>query len=116
MILSLLDKSDVIIQYDILDYKRWNSGYYLKIRAVVQNDCFLFIREYVDENERNYSYHWQKKDGTLIVRWDNSPYHKNIISFPHHKHTQEGVCESREVTVEDVLLYIKQKLVAGKSG
>jgi len=112
MILSLLDKSDIVIQYDILDYKQWNSGYFFKIKAVVKNNCLLFIREYVDEKERNYSYHWQNEDGNLIVRWDNSPYHKNVVSFPHHKHTAQGVCESREVTVEDVLLYINNEIIS----
>jgi len=109
-IFSLLDRSDFIISYDIVDYQRWDSGYYFKIKANLCNESNLFIREYVDELERNYSYHWQNKKSELIIRWDNAPYHKNIISYPHHKHKKGKVFESKEVTIEDVLKYIRKEL------
>lgn len=45
----------------------------------------------------------------MIVRWDNSPHHKNLKSFPHHKHAPE-VEESEETGLEDVLKYIENLL------
>ena len=51
----------------------------------------MYIKEYVDVNERNYSYHWQDKNQKLILRWDNSPHHKDVLTFPHHKHQNEEV-------------------------
>jgi hypothetical protein len=36
-----------------------------------------------------YSFHWQRADGSLIRRWDNAPYHREISSFPHHIHVGE---------------------------
>ncbi|WP_457613933.1 toxin-antitoxin system TumE family protein [Methanocaldococcus sp.] len=35
-----------------------------------------------------YSFHWQDKNGDLIVRWDNAPHYRNIKTFPHYKHTK----------------------------
>jgi len=35
----------------------------------------------------NYSYHWQNKNGKMIIRWDNDPHHKNLKTYPHHKHS-----------------------------
>ncbi|WP_369750793.1 DUF6516 family protein [Methanocaldococcus sp. FS406-22] len=54
--------------------------------------------------------HWQDKNGDLIIRWDNAPHYKNIKTFPHHKHTKNGVEESDEVCLEDVLKYIENYL------
>ena len=33
-----------------------------------------------------YVYHYQKANGTLVFRYDNTPHHPGIASFPHHKH------------------------------
>jgi hypothetical protein len=50
-----------------------------------------------------YSYHYQTADGTLIFRYDNSPHHRQIATFPHHKHTTEGIVDSRPLHLIDVL-------------
>lgn len=34
-----------------------------------------------------YSYHYQDKKERLIFRYDMAPHHKEIDTFPHHKHT-----------------------------
>ena len=70
----------------------------------------LYIKEHVSEEDYIYSFHWQDKNGDLIIRWDNAPHYKNIKTFPHHKHTKNGVEESDEVCLEDVLKYIENYL------
>jgi len=35
----------------------------------------LHAREYADENERTYAYHWQDEENQLRTRWDNAPHH-----------------------------------------
>ena len=105
-IFNLLDSCSLIIDYDVVDYRRWYTGYFLKIESNLADDSILFIREYVDMDERNYSYHWQNGNGDLIIRWDNAPYHPEVISYPHHKHMKDGVLKSKEVAIEDVLAYI----------
>ena len=51
---------------------------------------------------RRYAYHISK-GSELIIRWDNAPHHKQIKTYPHHKHINENVFESREVTIDDIL-------------
>ena len=55
------------------------------------------------------SYHWQDEKGRLRIRWDNSPHHKHIKTFPHHKHTPK-IVESNELSLDDVLIVIEEKL------
>lgn len=42
-----------------------------------------------------YSYHYQTADGTRIFRYNNAPHHRLIATFPHHKHTIEGIIDSK---------------------
>ena len=108
--LKLLNNSRVIKDYKILDFKEGSNFYYLKIEATLIDDSKLYIKEHVSEEDYIYSFHWQDKNGDLIIRWDNAPHYKNIKTFPHHKHTKNGVEESDEVCLEDVLKYIEKYL------
>ena len=109
--LELLYKSPVIKSYEILDFKKGRNFYYLKIRAILINDTVLHIREYVSPDDTSYSYNWVDKDGNLICRWDNAPHYKHIKTFPHHKHTKDGVKESFETTLQDVLTVIEREIL-----
>ncbi len=108
--LKLLDESEVIEKYDFLEYKIFPKGFYIKIKAYIKDNSELFIREYSDEYERNYSYHWQKKDGSLLIRWDNAPHYKDITTFPHHKHIGNKVLPSNENILKEVLEFIKKTI------
>ncbi len=75
-------------------------------------DVFIFdnsqlnINEVVNTNKINkqkYSYHYMDKNKNLIFRYDNVPYHRTIGTFPHHKHTDNGVFESVEPNLDQVL-------------
>ena len=56
-----------------------------------------------------YSYHWQDSDGSLRIRWDNSPHHKNLRTFPDHKHSPQ-LEESKEMSLEKALDEIRKFL------
>ncbi len=107
--LELLKNSDIIKSYSILDFKSGENFYFLKIKAEISDGSELFIREYVSEKEYLYSYHWQDKNGSLRIRWDNSPHHVNLRTFPHHQHTPD-LEESEEIGLEDVLKRIRRTL------
>jgi len=50
-----------------------------------------------------YSYHYQDSNGDLIFRYDMAPHHKELRTFPHHKHTErDKVIESACPTLEQV--------------
>jgi hypothetical protein len=55
----------------------------------------LHVAEYVVINQGKpvaikYRYQLQTPDNKSIVRWDNAPHHRNINSFPQHKHCRDG--------------------------
>ena len=81
-ILHLLNESGVIKSYEIQDFKQGNNFYYIRVQAKLVNNTMLFIREYVSEEDYNYSYHWQEEDSQLIIRWDNAPHHNQIKTIP----------------------------------
>lgn len=80
------------------------------------DDSQLFIRDYLfDGKEKKYSFHWQDKERNLIIRWDNQPHWEKIRTFPHHKHKDGEVLESKEYTLEKVLDVIA-KSIGGQMG
>lgn len=50
----------------------------------------LHFRELVEFQvqvvRRMYSYHYQDADTALVFRYDDTPHHPGLSSFPHHKH------------------------------
>ena len=43
------------------------------------------------------------KEGSMVFRYDNAPHHKDVSSFPHHKHLPSNVAESDDKGIMDVL-------------
>lgn len=110
-ILRLLDQFEWIDGYELQDYRQWDSGFYYRLKLSLLGGSTLFVREYVDEAGRDYSFHWQDQHSAIIARWDNAPHHRHLATFPHHKHTAEGVVESTELSLSDVLAEIANSLV-----
>jgi hypothetical protein len=75
----------------------------------------LFFRELIDLrpplHKTMYAYHYQKRDGTLIFRYDNTAHHSLIPTFPYHKHLEDGNVASSDVpSLEQVLREIEEYL------
>lgn len=109
-ILKLLDQTTWIESYDVIDYRKWNEGYYYRIKIQIENNTLLFVREYYDKSERIYSYHWQDVNNELIIRWDNAPHHRQLKTFPHHIHTSDGIFDNSEISLREVLENIQKQL------
>src|SRR3972149_8070789 len=67
----------------------------------------LYVTEYFtisgEKIKRDkYSYHLQEKE-EFIIRWDNAPHHKELSTFPYHVHDKDGVHESKEMTMDEIL-------------
>jgi hypothetical protein len=101
-VFSLLDSSPIVLTYKIIDFKFWETGSYVKIQIVLIDNSVLHVREYNDEFERNYSFHWQDSLGAFLLRWDNAPHHKNLKTFPHHMHKSNLIEESNVISLKDV--------------
>jgi len=109
-ILNCLKKFSIVKSFEVLDFRTFQDGFYIKVKVILKDSSELYIREYVDVEERNYSYHWQSVNGKLIVRWDNAPHHEDIRTYPHHKHINGKVEESFETTCERILTVISEIL------
>lgn len=75
----------------------------------------LFFRELIDLRpplkKLMYAYHYQKKNGTLIFRYDDTAHHKQVSTFPHHKHLEDGnVVPSDAPSLEQILREIEKSL------
>jgi hypothetical protein len=93
-------QDELIKSFEILDFKSGKSFYFLI------DESLLHIKEYRSLDGYLYSYHWQGSDGSLRIRWDNSPHHENLRTFPDHKHAPE-LMESKEMCLADALNEIR---------
>lgn len=71
---------------------------YLRMRLVLRSkdvvEVFVYLlREGEVVRLRDYSLHWQQRDGTLIQRWDTAPHHPEMATFPSHTHRGTGEVE-----------------------
>lgn len=102
-------QDELIKSFEILDFKSGEHFYFIKVKAILEDDSELYIKEYNSFDSYLYSYHWQDADGSLRIRWDNAPHHRELRTFPDHKHAPE-LEESKEVSLADVMKEIKEKL------
>ncbi|WP_291321007.1 DUF6516 family protein, partial [Desulfonatronospira sp.] len=59
-----------------------------------------------------YSYHYQDEKGDLIFRYDMAPHHREILTFPHHKHTMDNlVIASNQPDLAQVLQEIEDMIL-----
>jgi hypothetical protein len=115
-ILRLLEDSSVVQSYEVLDFKTFADGWYYKIEVQFEDDSVLHAWEYADQEERNYSYHWQDEDNQLRIRWENAPHHGHISTHPHRRHAGDDVQPSGEISFAEVLEYIEARLRGENAG
>ena len=60
----------------------------------------------------SYRYHYQKANGSVVFRYDNTPHHPEVSTHPAHKHEPDAVVSAVrpdiEGIVEEVRGHIKQ--------
>lgn len=81
----------------------------------------LHLREFVDVEYGiqcyRYAYHYQRADGTLVFRYDNTPHYPGLATFPHHKHegSEGNVVTAATPDLAQVLAEIQELIVASTS-
>lgn len=114
-IIKCIENSGIINKYDILVFEMFEGGFYIKIRALLIDNSELYVREYSDVNERDYSYHWQDGKGRLVMRWDNAGHHRDIETHPHHVHHANNILPSYHISCKEILKDIEAKISSKKS-
>lgn len=107
-IISALKESDLFKSIEITELIDEESVKLLRVKAKVLDETLLYITELHTRDYQKYSYHWQKENGELIIRWDNKPHWKNLKTFPHHKHEGDKVLPSHRVNIDDVIKIINE--------
>jgi hypothetical protein len=106
------DNPDVIsaIEREEITEEEEVSG--MKARLLMIDGTVLWVREVLIQNVVTaYSYYWLRPDGSVIIGWDNAPHHREVFSFPHHKHIGGTIEASSETDLPAVIACIRGFLV-----
>ena len=109
-IILTLKESNLFHSIDVVELIDEESVTLIKIKAKVLDGTILYIIELQTTDYHKYSYHWQKENGELIVRWDNKPHWKDFKTFPHHKHEKGTVLPSYRIGIDDVIKVIRERV------
>lgn len=78
---------------DFSDELRAGKQAIIKAEVDLVDGSTLVIKEYIDARygieKMSYAYHLQRKDGSLVFRYDNAA-HKPSLGFEQHKHMGKG--------------------------
>ena len=81
-------------------------------RLLFVDGSMLEFMEYLqEENRLKYRFHLMDREGNMILRYDNAPHHKDVSSFPHHKHFPINVVETDEKGIMDILDEIEMMIL-----
>ncbi|HEY5405781.1 MAG TPA: DUF6516 family protein [Ginsengibacter sp.] len=114
MLSTIASFSDCIVSFKILIQEIRSDLSKTKIAVTFNDGSVIFLREIIIQNVlMDYAYHWQKADGTLLIRWDNPAHYPEIATHPHHKHVGSdiNVQPSYEQNLFQVLSFIKSELI-----
>ena len=101
--------SDIIVKVEELQWEQDVDTEIVKAKIILTDGSNLRVSEsIVDDQLVSYSYYWLDECNRLIIGWDNAPHHKDIKTFPHHKHIRKktNVTRSNECCLNDVLRFI----------
>lgn len=107
--------SGIIDGFSVSEHRRYGAGSSFVAKVWFKDGSLLHIKDYLFlDCKRKYSYHWQDANGNLISRWDNSPHHREIPTYPHHRHMSDGITESNEWNIREILRIINDAVSAMK--
>ena len=82
--------------------------------SFIDGSVFDFV-EFLSHTQIKYRFHLMDSNNNLTMRWDNAPHHKEVETFPYHKHTPNGVKKSERKTLlkglDEVFALVAENLV-----
>ncbi|MEW5941155.1 MAG: DUF6516 family protein [Chloroflexota bacterium] len=108
----VLGDSPVIKSQDVRAEKRTPTEGFLRGDVIFKDDSRLHFRELVTTEpvvqRISYAYHYQRADGAVVFRYDDSDHFLHLPNAPHHKHIGEmEVTASNAPNLEFVLQEIE---------
>ena len=101
--------SDIIARAEELRWEQDVDTEIVKAKILLTDGSDLRISEsIIDSQLVAYNYYWLDESNRLIIGWDNAPHHKDIKTYPHHKHIgkKTNVTSSKEHSLKEVLRFI----------
>jgi hypothetical protein len=110
--------SPIVAEYRLVRSWANTDDGYIRVRATLSNDDFLEAAEYfiIQEGQIavvDYRHQWMDATRTVLRRrWDNTPDHPELDSFPHHCHVgdESHVVPSEPVSLTQVLTLIEAEI------
>ena len=125
----MIDNYFELIERTILDFKAIINSYaiYKKTYSEKQgfikgefffknNSQFRFIEVKNTDLKRKikYRYQYMDKGNRPIFRYDNAYHHRELKTFPHHKHMGDNILESHEPDLYEILIEIQKLIKQGE--
>lgn len=101
-----------------VDFKEFSSDEgMVRGRLLFLGGYVLTFMEYIQIGKERPKYRFNLSDskGDMIFRYDNATHHRDIPTFPHHKHTSTEVKPSREMVFAEVLSEIESMILQFES-
>lgn len=110
---QLLNDSAFIVDKS-LDFKEFSSEEgMVRGKLLFLGGYILNFMEYIliRKEKPKYSFNFTDGKGNLIFRYDNAAHHRDIPTFPHHKHAGPVVHSSKEIALAEVISEIESMIL-----
>ncbi len=111
---QLLGSSKLIVDKTV-DFKEFSSDEgMVRGRLLFLGGYMLTFMEYIQIGKERPKYRFNLTDskGDMIFRYDNAAHHRDVSTFPHHKHVSDEVKPSKEMGFTEVLSEIESMILA----
>lgn len=112
-LLQIIAASPVITASNVVMDKRTARSGLIRGDLTLRDSSRLYFRELVHTDlfvsRDMYSFHYQTRDGILIFRYDDTPHHYHLGTFPHHKHAgaEKNVVAAAPPDLQKILVEIE---------
>ncbi len=110
---QLLGNSRIIVDKAV-DFKEFSSDEgMVRGRLLFLGGYVLTFMEYIQIGEERPKYRFNLSDSknNVIFRYDNASHHRDVPTFPHHKHVRAKVIPSKEMGLAEVLSEIENMIL-----
>jgi hypothetical protein len=114
---TIRSRHEIVVEgFEIFDQSATalrTSEVFMRLRfwddSFLQVEEALVVRAFAIVKVR-YNYHYQRADGTLVLRYDNAPHYPDLPGFPEHKHEGDDIVSAPAPDLSEVLREIDDYL------
>ena len=112
---KIISHLDIITYHSVTKKKIDDYSGVIRGKIYIDNYCLkflevIFLFNNPQKQKKKYSYHFMDGNNALVFRYDNAYHHREIKSFPHHKHLTDRVIETTEPDIKSVIKEIRKYL------